>query len=83
MWCGLMVNPGMIGGGDHINFICGNDEDAKAVVKSILKKFGWKSENIIDLGGISSARGTEALLPVWITLMGVMKTSAFNFRIVT
>ncbi len=82
MWCGLMVNPGMIGGGDHINFICGNDEDAKAVVKSILKKFGWKSENIIDLGGISSARGTEALLPVWITLMGVMKTSAFNFRIV-
>jgi predicted dinucleotide-binding enzyme len=82
MWCGLMVNPGMIGGGDHVNFICGNDEDAKAQIKSLLNEFCWKNENIIDLGGISSARGTEALLPVWINLMGVMKTGAFNFRIV-
>jgi len=30
MWAGLMVNPLMIGGGDHSLFICGNDEQAKA-----------------------------------------------------
>jgi 8-hydroxy-5-deazaflavin:NADPH oxidoreductase len=82
MWCGIMVNPGMIGGGDHVNFICGNDEGAKVLVKSLLKEFGWKEENIIDLGSISSARGTEALLPLWINLMGVLKKGAFNFKIV-
>jgi hypothetical protein len=29
MWAGLMVNPNMIGGGDHTAFICGNDAEAK------------------------------------------------------
>jgi 8-hydroxy-5-deazaflavin:NADPH oxidoreductase len=82
MWCGLMVNPDMIGGGDHVNFVSGNDEGAKTIVKNLLKEFGWKEKNIIDLGGISSARGTEAVLPLWINLMGVMKSSAFNFKIV-
>jgi 8-hydroxy-5-deazaflavin:NADPH oxidoreductase len=81
MWCGIMVNPGMIGGGDHVNFICGNDDSAKTVVKTLLNEFGWKNDNIIDLGGISSARGTEALLPLWINLMGVLKKGAFNFKI--
>ena len=82
MWCGLMVNPGMIGGGNHVNFISGNDEGAKATIKSLLKEFGWKDETLIDLGGISSARGTEAVLPLWVNLMGVMKSGAFNFSIV-
>jgi predicted dinucleotide-binding enzyme len=27
MWCGLMVNPAMINGGDHSTFVCGNDQD--------------------------------------------------------
>jgi 8-hydroxy-5-deazaflavin:NADPH oxidoreductase len=83
MWCGLMVNPAMIGGGDHVNFVGGNDEGAKATTKSLLKEFGWKEENIIDLGGISSARGTEAILLLWINLMGVLKNGAFNFKIVS
>lgn len=82
MWCGLMVNPAMIGGGDHTNFICGNDADAKSQVKSLLYEFGWKSENILDLGDISSARGTEAVLPVWLRIWGATQTGAFNFKIV-
>lgn len=41
MWCGLMVNPAMINGGDHSTFISGNDADAKEKVKGILKSFGW------------------------------------------
>jgi hypothetical protein len=40
------------------------------------------SKNIIDLGDITGARGTEALLPLWIRVNGVIKTGAFNFRIV-
>src|ERR1035437_5632353 len=25
MWCGLMVNPGLVNNGDHTTFVCGND----------------------------------------------------------
>ena len=82
MWCGLMVNPGMIGGGDHINYICGNDASAKEKVKDLLKKFGWKEENLLDLGDITNSRGTEAVLPIWLRVWGATGTGAFNFRIV-
>jgi hypothetical protein len=83
MWCGLMVNPVMVGGGDHTNFICGNDTDAKNKVKSLLIEFGWKSENILDLGDISSARGTEAVLPIWLRIWGATQNGAFNFKVVS
>jgi 8-hydroxy-5-deazaflavin:NADPH oxidoreductase len=82
MWCGLMVDPGMIGDGDHINYISGNDPDAKKSVIDILKKIGWKKENIIDLGDISGSRATEAILPIWLRVRGVVNTGAFNFKIV-
>jgi predicted dinucleotide-binding enzyme len=82
MWCGLMVNPGMIGSGDHVNYISGNDAAAKKKVKNLLFQFGWHDENIIDLGDISGARATESVLPIWLRLMGVTKNGAFNFRLI-
>lgn len=82
MWCGLMVNPTMISGGDHTNFICGNDVDAKAQVKALLKEFGWKEQNILDLGDITNARGTEAVLPIWLRVWGATQNAAFNFKVV-
>lgn len=83
MWCGLMVNPVMISGGDHTNFICGNDPDAKEQVKMLLHEFGWKEPNILDLGDITASRGTELLLPVWLRVYGATKNGAFNFKIVS
>jgi len=83
MWCGLMVNPLMIGEGNHTNFICGNDATAKDTVKGLLREFGWKSENILDLGDISNARGTEAVLPIWLRVWGATQNGAFNFKIVS
>ena len=82
MWCGLMVNPGMIGNGDHVNYLCGNDASAKEKVKDLLKKFGWKEECLLDLGDITNSRGTEAVLPIWLRVWGTTGTGAFNFRIV-
>jgi 8-hydroxy-5-deazaflavin:NADPH oxidoreductase len=38
--------------------------------------------DVIDLGDITTARGTEMLLPVWVRLWGALKTPMFNFRIV-
>ena len=83
MWNGLMVNPTMIGGGDHTAFICGNDTAAKTKVKSLMNEFGWKNNNILDLGDITSSRGTEAVLPIWLRIWGATQNGAFNFKIVS
>lgn len=83
MWCGLMVKPGMINGGDHSTFISGNDVGAKEEVKKILKSFGWNEQNILDLGDITKARGTEMYLPIWLSIYGTTKNGAFNIKIVS
>jgi 8-hydroxy-5-deazaflavin:NADPH oxidoreductase len=82
MWNGLMVNPGLIANGNHVNYVCGNDADAREKVKALLREFGWKDEWLIDLGDITAARATEATLPIWLRVYGAKKTGAFNFSIV-
>ena len=81
MNCYLMVNPSLVPG-DHSVFISGNDDSAKSKVKEFLNAFGWKNNNMIDLGDISTARGTEQLLPVWVRLYGKFQHPMFNFNIV-
>lgn len=81
MNCLLMVNPAALPG-DHNVFVSGNDVAAKSTAKEILKSFGWKDSNIIDLGDITTARGTEQLLPIWIRLYGALQNPMFNFKIV-
>lgn len=83
MWCGLMVNPAMINGGDHNTFVSGNDTEAKEEVKKILKSFGWTEKNILDLGDITKARGTEMYLPIWLSIYGATNNGAFNIKIVS
>lgn len=83
MWCGLMVNPAMINGGDHTNFICGNDAEAKQQVKALLHEFGWRNENLLDLGDISAARGTESVLPIWLRIWNATQNGAFNIKVVS
>jgi 8-hydroxy-5-deazaflavin:NADPH oxidoreductase len=82
MWCGLMVNPGMIANGDHTVFICGDDMEGKEAVKQLLMEFGWEAESIFDLGDISAARGTEGVLPIWLRIFGATKSGAFNFKVI-
>lgn len=81
MTAALMVNPAAVADGDHDIFVSGNDAGAKAAVIGYLRDwFGWK--RITDLGDITTARGTEMLLPIWIRLMGAFGTGMFNFKIV-
>lgn len=78
----VMVNPGSVPG-DHDLFVSGNDDAAKAQAIDILTGwFGWKRENVIDLGDISTARGTEMLLPLWLRLMFAFGGPQFNFHVV-
>ena len=76
--CDVMVDPPK--GGNPTMLLCGNDPSAKAVVISLLKDFGWS--DIIDLGDIKAARGTEMLLPVWLSLWNVIGHPHFGFKIV-
>jgi predicted dinucleotide-binding enzyme len=76
----LMVNPGRLAHGDHTSFVSGNDAEAKAQVVELLKSYGWK--DILDLGDITSARGAEMVLPIWLRLMGALQTPLFNFKII-
>jgi 8-hydroxy-5-deazaflavin:NADPH oxidoreductase len=80
MTCYLMVNPSLVPG-DHTVFVSGNDEDAKNKTKELLVAFGWKPANIMDMGDITTARGTEQLLPIWIRLWGKLQNPMFNFHI--
>ncbi len=75
----VMVDPGQVAGGQHTVFVCGNDAGAKATVIALLQTFGW--QDVLDLGDITAARGTEMMLPVWLRLMATLQTPMFNFRI--
>ena len=79
MTAALMVEPGLAAGGDHSVFVSGNDEAAKQTVIDLLKSIGHT--DVIDLGDLSTARGTEMLLPIWLRLMGSLGTAPFNFKI--
>ena len=75
----LMVDPASLGAESSV-FVSGDDAAAKATVTGLLISFGHT--DVIDLGGIDTARGTEMLLPVWLRLMGALGTATFNFKIV-
>jgi 8-hydroxy-5-deazaflavin:NADPH oxidoreductase len=79
MTASVMVDPARVAGGDHSVFVSGNDADAKAVVTELLKGFGHR--DVIDLGDITTARGAEMLLPIWLRLWGALGTGEFNFKI--
>jgi predicted dinucleotide-binding enzyme len=76
----LMVDPAQLAATDHTVFVGGNDAEAKAQVTELLRSLGWT--DILDLGDITTARGTEMLLPIWVQLFGVLQKPIFNFKIV-
>ena len=75
----LMVHPQALGASSTV-FVSGDDAAAKATVTELLTSFGH--DDVIDLGGIETARGTEMVLPVWLRLMGALGTAHFNLKVV-
>ena len=76
----VMVDPGQVAGGDHDIFVSGNDAAAKARVTELLRQwFGWR--NVIDLGDITTSRGVEMILPIWLRIWGALGSPMFNFKI--
>jgi predicted dinucleotide-binding enzyme len=79
MNCNVIVNPEKLLERTDA-FVSGNSADAKAVVASILRSFGWKS--IIDLGDITTSRGVEVYLLLWRVLRVATSTHRFNIKVV-
>jgi predicted dinucleotide-binding enzyme len=76
----LMVNPAGLAGGGHSVFVSGDDASAKAVVTGLLEELGHL--DIIDLGDITTARGAEMLMPLWLRLYAALGTVDFNIKVV-
>lgn len=81
MNCQVMVDPERLGTDTDV-FVAGDDAEAKAVVTGLLHELGWPAASVRDLGGLSSARGTEMFLPLWLSLMQALGTGDFNVKIV-
>ena len=75
----MMVNPGQINESGTL-FVSGDDAAAKATVTGLLHELGHT--DVIDLGDITTARGTEMWLPLWFRLMQALGTPAFNLKII-
>jgi 8-hydroxy-5-deazaflavin:NADPH oxidoreductase len=76
----LMVHPSDVGEGDHTVFVSGDDAEAKAMVTGLLTAMGHT--DVLDLGDLSTARGAEMYLPLWLRLMGSLGTARFQVKVV-
>ncbi|MEU6060661.1 NAD(P)-binding domain-containing protein [Streptomyces sp. NPDC047097] len=75
----VMPEPGAVGP-DHTVFLSGDDETAKARVGDLLRALGWR--DVLDLGGIGTARATEMMLRLWIDASRALGTHLLGFKIV-
>jgi predicted dinucleotide-binding enzyme len=73
----VMVDPASVPG-DHVVFVCGDDEGAKAEASGLLGDLGWPAARVVDLGDITAARGLEMYLPLWLRMMQTFGSPAFN-----
>ena len=56
-------------------FLSGNDAQAKVMVRSLLADMGWEDGAVLDLGGIETARGPEAVM---LMVPDIMRASGFK-----
>ena len=63
-------------------FLSGNDGEAKAQTAALLRDLGWSDDDIVDLGGVESARGPEHYSLLAFGLVGALKSEAVNIRVV-
>jgi 8-hydroxy-5-deazaflavin:NADPH oxidoreductase len=79
---GVMVHPELVPG-EHTMFVSGDHATAKKKVAELLREFGWPGGSIVDLGGLTAARGQERYIVLWVGLMQAGGGDlAFNIKVV-
>ena len=82
MNCTVMVDPSIVEG-DHVVFLSGDDAAAKDRVREFLALLGWRSVQMIDLGGIDTAAAAELTMAIWmrVTIARGHDAPRFNWAI--
>jgi 8-hydroxy-5-deazaflavin:NADPH oxidoreductase len=76
----VMSDPHRIG--PSTVFLSGDDAGAKLEAQGLLRDLGWSDDEVVDLGGVESARGPEHYALLGFGLMGTLKSEAVNIRVV-
>jgi 8-hydroxy-5-deazaflavin:NADPH oxidoreductase len=78
----VMVRPATIPG-DHLVFLSGDSAVAKDATRALLRAFGWRDPQFMDLGGIETAAATEMMMAIWmqVTLARGAGAPRFNWSI--
>lgn len=77
----VMVDPARLPG-SHNLFLSGEDAVAKEVAASLLEQLGWPRADLIDLGGIVTARAVEMYSQLYFALVGALDTFDLNISVV-
>lgn len=80
MTASVMVDPTLVTG-DHVAFVCGDDDSAKGRTAVLLEQMGWPAARVIDVGDLTGARATEGYLLLWLRMMGAVGGATFNIAI--
>jgi 8-hydroxy-5-deazaflavin:NADPH oxidoreductase len=76
----LMADPRRIG--PSTVFLSGDDAGAKREARGLLRDLGWSDDDVVDLGGVESARGPEHYMFLGFGLMRTLQSEAVNIRVV-
>jgi hypothetical protein len=75
----VMVRPASIPG-DHVVFLSGDSPAAKDTTRVLLRAFGWRDAQMIDLGGIETAAAAELMMAIWMRVTIARGTGAPRFN---
>jgi predicted dinucleotide-binding enzyme len=75
----VMVRPDQLPESTTV-FVSGDDAEAKQLVTDLLSSFGHT--DVLDLGDLSTARGAEMYVALWVRAMGAVGSPAFNVKVV-
>lgn len=62
-------------------FLSGDDASAKRLVRAVLGRLGWREDWVIDLGGVATARGPEAMALIVPSLIGAIGFAPFALSV--
>lgn len=75
----VMVDPGRLGAETTV-FVSGDDAEAKSLVTDLLHEIGHT--DVLDLGGLDTARGTEMYVVLWVRAAMALGGSDFGIKVV-
>ncbi|GAA2005103.1 NADPH-dependent F420 reductase [Microbacterium ulmi] len=77
----VMVDPGILPKPTTV-FLSGDDPEAKRVVATLLEDLGWAPEQLLDLGGLLTARAVEHMIGMYYAIRDAVGTRDFNVAVV-